>query len=288
MQGIACLKQELRHWPSLVKFSHTIFALPFALGMLVYVNSLKAVSFGQIFFIVLALVSARTAAMTFNRLVDRHIDKLNPRTLNRELVSGKVSLLGANLLLVFSSAVFLGSAALLGTHCLVLAPFVLAVLFAYSLTKRFTSSSHLVLGLSLALAPGGVWYATMGTVELRPVILMFGVLLWVAGFDIIYSTQDVEFDRKVGLFSLPSKLGVKRSLRLSTIVHISAIAAFLAFGAYGDLGVGYYWSLLVFSIVLLSQHLIVSADDLSRVNQAFFVRNGIASTLFFVAVCLGT
>lgn len=276
--------KQLRTWGRLVKFSHSVFALPFALSMAVVVLRRQPITAGQIGWILLALVSARTAAMAFNRLIDRDIDARNPRTRSREIPAGAVSPRSARTLVLISSCIFFAAAAGLGKHCLVLAPAVLGLLMFYSLTKRFTRYSHIVLGLALALAPGGVWYALTAEVALLPLALMLAVLLWVAGFDIIYSCQDVEFDRSAGLHSLPAKLGVARALLLSRVFHLIAIACLAAFGWMAGLGTAYYIGLVVFGSVLLYQHRLVSPRDLSRVDAAFFTVNGIASVCYFLSV----
>ncbi len=278
---------QLRLYAGLVKFSHTVFALPFALSMLVVLARTHPVSWSQIVWILVALVSARTAAMAFNRLIDRDVDARNPRTREREIPSGKLSVAKVRGLLFISSAVFLGSAAVLGLHCLVLAPFVLGILLLYSWTKRFTSSSHIVLGLSLALAPGGVWYALTAEVALLPVLLMAAVLFWVAGFDILYSCQDVNFDTEQHLFSIPVRCGVATAFWLARLFHVIAFVFLGLFGVEATLGIHYFAGLLVFGLILGSQHLIISPKDLSRIDAAFFTRNGTASLVFFLAVILG-
>jgi 4-hydroxybenzoate polyprenyltransferase len=278
------LAEELAVWGRLVKFSHTIFALPFALSMFVIVARWRPVTFAQLGWILLSLAGARTAAMAFNRLIDRRIDAQNPRTKSRELPAGVVSTTSVAVLVAASSGVFLASASMLGTHCLVLAPFVLAWLLFYSWTKRFTRYAHLVLGLSLALAPGGVWYALTAEFAVLPLSMMGGVALWVAGFDIIYSCQDVEFDAANGLHSIPARVGVKRALLIARMLHAAAFVLLGVFGWYAGLGLAYFIGLGAFGGIIAGQHYLVSAEDLSRVDAAFFTRNGIASVAYFVAV----
>lgn len=271
-------------WGRVVKFSHSIFALPFALSMGVYVSARYPVGVTQWVLIVCAVVAARTAAMCFNRIVDRHIDAMNPRTRNREIPSGQVSVKSVGVLLMASTAVFILSAAGLGWHCLALSPLVLGVLLFYSWTKRFTAGSHFFLGLALALAPGGVWYALAGTIEMLPIPLMLGVLFWVGGFDILYSCQDVEFDTSHGLHSIPARIGVPAALWLARLSHVLAAMSFACFGVIAEMGVVYFAMWIAFTLVLASQHFLVRADDLSKINQAFFTRNGIASVIFFLGV----
>jgi 4-hydroxybenzoate polyprenyltransferase len=280
------LLDTIQTWGSVVKFSHTIFALPFAVSIFVILMSRQDVLMVDIFAIFLCLISARTAAMAFNRLIDRDVDAKNPRTAVRELPSGRISSMSVWLLLGFSTGAFFAGCAVLGTHCLVVAPAVLGVLFFYSLTKRFTKYSHLVLGVSLALAPGGVWYALTGRADLSPLLLMFAVMFWVAGFDIIYACQDVAFDREEGLFSLPAKLGISKSLVVSRTCHVAAVALLFLFGYAMVLGPFSRIGVLIFALLIGSQHLIVSKDDLSRVDAAFFTRNGIASVVFFLGTLL--
>jgi 4-hydroxybenzoate polyprenyltransferase len=275
-------KNQIVKWGSLVKFSHTVFAMPFALAMMVYVFGRVGVSVSQVFWILLCLVSARTGAMALNRLLDRKIDSLNPRTKERELPAGRVTENSVKLLLAVSYGIFILGAGMLGQHTLILALPVLAILSFYSWTKRFTQYSHFVLGLALSLAPGGVWYALVATVELLPILLMVAVLLWVTGFDIIYSCQDEQFDRSQGLFSIPAKIGVARALQLARLVHLVAIMFLLLFGYCADAGLVFYVGWILFSLLILSQHSLISPSDLSRVNEAFFVRNGLGSFLFFL------
>lgn len=274
----------VKNFASLVKFSHSIFALPFALSMAVVCNRIVPVTVYQILWILVAMVSARTAAMGFNRLLDRRIDAQNPRTAQREIPAGIVSVPQATMLIALSSVVFLVASGLLGLHCLWLAPLVLGWLFFYSYCKRFTSFAHIVLGVSLAMAPGGVWYALIGTFAWPPITLMMGVALWVAGFDIIYACQDTEFDCATGLHSVPAKLGVASALQLSRILHIGAAIAFASFGFTFELRLPFWILFGVFLALIASQHRLVSPGDLSRANAAFFTRNGIASVVFFLGV----
>jgi 4-hydroxybenzoate polyprenyltransferase len=277
---------SVREWGALVKFSHTIFALPFAMSMLVVVLRDFQITLSQFFWVLACLVTARTAAMAFNRVVDRDIDAENPRTKERHLPAGKIAVKSATTLIVLSGIIFLASSAALGIHCLILAPFVLGILFLYSYTKRFTAFSHIVLGLCLSLAPGGVWYALTATVALLPIYLMLGVLFWVAGFDILYSCQDEEFDRSRSLKSVPAVFGLRNAFFLSLLFHFFTIASFVQFGIAARLGTVYFVSLLLFSVVLISQHFVVRPANLERIDAAFFNRNGIASVLFFLGVLL--
>lgn len=280
------LTQEIVIWGKLVRFSHTIFAMPFALSMFVYVSSFTPVHSGQFVAIVIALIAARTAAMTFNRIVDRDIDRLNPRTREREIPSGVVSLRSAWMLWALSCCAFLLSAWALGLHCLVLAPFVLAILCYYSWAKRFTSWAHIVLGLSLAMAPGGVWYALTGQAAWLPVWMMLGVLFWVAGFDILYSCQDIEFDRTQSLWSVPAYFGENTAFSFARLFHVIAVGCLAAFGYQARLSGAFWMGLAVFAILLCQQHLLVGPGNLKKIDAAFFTKNGLASVVFFAAVLL--
>lgn len=269
-------------WGSLVKFSHSVFALPFAVMMIVFVAGERSISVVQIALLIVCVVSARTAAMAFNRLVDAEIDARNPRTQNREIPAGAVSRGSALTLILLSGAVFVAGAAGLGWHCFVLSPLVIGVLFGYSLVKRFSSWCHVVLGLALALAPGGVWYALTGEWSWRPVPLMVTVLLWVAGFDILYSCQDAEFDRDNKLFSVPSVVGIERAKLFSLALHGCAVVALSVNGFMFSVGPIYWIGVVVFAGFLLSQHRIVRREGLASIDQVFFTKNGAAS----VALCL--
>jgi 4-hydroxybenzoate polyprenyltransferase len=278
--------KQLQLYGSLVRFSHTIFALPFALSMFFIVMRDYPVSLSQFLWILLALVSARTVAMAFNRYLDRKIDALNARTAQRELPKGLLKEYQVLVLLFVMLITFFSAAAALGLHCLILAPLVIFILCFYSYTKRFTSFAHIVLGLALALAPGGVWYALTAKFAWEPLVLMFGVLFWVAGFDVLYSCQDRDFDQKHRLYSLPVKLGISKAFRLAQIFHFLSLVFFLANGSVFDLSLPYYIGLALFSFCLLSQYFLIKPDDLAKIDQAFFSRNAQASLVFFLGVLL--
>lgn len=282
MKGVVLSK--LSPYLSLVKFSHTIFALPFAFSMLFIVMREQPVHWQQFFWILIAMISARTAAMAFNRIIDRKIDALNSRTANRELPKGVLTVKSVWILFITTLVIFHLAAAFLGKHSLLLAPLVAGILCFYSYTKRFTSFAHMFLGLALALAPGGVWYALTAQFSLKPLLLMAGVLFWVAGFDILYSCQDLDFDRKQKLYSMPVKLGSAASFNLAKTFHFIAIIFFLLNGVVFTLGGYYYLGLLLFSACLLGQYFLVSPDSLDKIDQAFFNRNAQASLLFFLGV----
>src|SRR4030095_8957049 len=265
----------------LIRFSHTVFALPFALGaLIVAANGLPSL---RIFvLVVVCMVFARTAAMLFNRVVDWSLDQRNPRTASRHLLISKS---GAIVLLAVSSGGFLLAAAAINRLTLILAPVALALIFFYSLTKRFTSATHFFLGLALAIAPIGAWIAQTGRIDLAPVILAAGVICWVAGFDLIYATQDYDFDRREGIRSLVVKLGIVRSLRLAQLLHLVTFVAFIAFGVVAQLGPVYYWSMPLIAAALVWEHK-TGKLDIAGINRAFFQSNAFVSAVFLVAVCI--
>lgn len=275
----------LKNYLELVKFAHTLFALPFALAsMLVAAHGLPDPRvFG---WITLAMVAARTAAMGFNRIVDREIDARNPRTRNRELPSGKVSLKGAWSLVVVSSLLFCFAAWRINTLALILSPPTLAVLFFYSFCKRFTSLSHFVLGLCLGIAPVGAWVAVTGRIGVPSGALCAAVLFWVAGFDIIYATMDAEFDEQNGLNSMVRRLGIARALGFARLLHAGFVANLALFGILSHLGALYFVAVALIAGFLVYEHALVKPDDLRRVNAAFFTVNGAIAVFFLVAVAL--
>jgi 4-hydroxybenzoate polyprenyltransferase len=267
----------------LVKFSHTIFALPFALSsMLIAAHGLPSVH--VVLWILVAMVMARTAAMGFNRIVDRKIDAANPRTAGREIPSGKISVGQASALVVVSAALVVFAAYQLNMLAFALAPLALAVLFFYSFCKRFTSWSHMVLGLCLGIAPVGAWIAVRARWEWEPIVLAAAVLFWVAGFDIIYATMDAEFDRKAGLRSMVQNLGISGALLLARVLHLMFIVLLFAFGKLVGMGVLYPVAVGLIGLFLLYEHALVKPDDLRRVNAAFFTVNGVISVFFLLAV----
>jgi 4-hydroxybenzoate polyprenyltransferase len=270
-----------RDFLSLVVFAHTVFALPFALLSAVLASG--GVPGGRtLLWILVAMVGARSAAMSFNRVVDRHIDARNPRTARREIPAGVVSPAAAALFCVASAALFVLASAQLNRLCLLLSPVALAIVLGYSYGKRVTPFAHLLLGLSLAIAPVGAWVAVTGAFALPPILLGFAVLFWVAGFDVIYSLQDEEFDRAEGLRSIPARFGARRALRIARLFHASTLvlfyAVFLAVSGGWLLGA----AVVVAGLFLVRQHRLVSPGDLSRVDAAFFTANGWLSIAFLV------
>jgi 4-hydroxybenzoate polyprenyltransferase len=265
----------------LIRFSHTIFALPFALGALI-VAANGWPSLKILLLVIACMVFARTAAMLFNRLVDWSLDQRNPRTASRHLLVSKLS---AQILLVLSSAAFVLAACAINRLTFILAPVALALIFLYSLTKRFTSATHFFLGLALAIAPVGAWIAQTGRVNLAPLVLAAGVICWVAGFDLIYATQDFDFDRREGIRSLVVKLGIARSLQMAQLLHLLAFVALIGFGITAKLGTIYFWSLLLIAAALVYEHK-TEKRDLAGINRAFFRSNAFVSAVFLAAVCL--
>ncbi|MDL2719201.1 MAG: UbiA-like polyprenyltransferase [Acidobacteriota bacterium] len=270
---------------SLVTFSHTIFALPFALlAAVLAAGGLPQA--GTLLWILVAMVGARSAAMAFNRIADREIDAVNPRTQTRDIPAGRVSVGSAAAFCALSAAAFVFAAWRLNPLCLALAPVALLVVLGYSYTKRLTALSHVVLGLGLAIAPVGAWIAVTGRFAATPVVLGFSVLFWVAGFDVIYSLQDEAFDRAHGLFSLPARVGARRALDLSTVFH--ALSLVLLYGVFVLSGGGPLFGLgvVLAGIFLVRQHVLVSTKDLSRVDGAFFTANGWLSVAVFLCGAL--
>jgi 4-hydroxybenzoate polyprenyltransferase len=266
----------------MVKFSHSVFALPFALASAALAAS-GDTRWTQVAWIVVAMVGARSAAMGFNRLADHAIDARNPRTAARELPQGVLGRTEVWAFVGLSAAVFVLAAAMLNVYCLLLSPLALAIVLGYSYTKRFTPLSHLFLGMGLAIAPMGAWLALRGSFSPVPVVLGLAVLFWVAGFDTIYSCQDVAFDRSSGLHSLPARLGVAGALRVARGLHVLAVGLLAAVYVLTPLHPVYLLGVAVVAALLVYEHTLVSADDLSRVNAAFFAVNGWISLGYLVA-----
>lgn len=279
---------ELRHYASLVRFSHSIFALPFALQG-AWLASRGIPPLRSLAWILLAAVAARTAAMGFNRLIDRDIDAKNPRTSRRELPAGILSRGSVSALVLASSALFIAVAFRLNPLCGKISPFVLLLLLGYSWTKRFTWLCHAVLGAALGLAPLGAWLALRGTIDAEaviPLLLAAAVLCWVAGFDLIYACQDFDFDRAAGLHSVPARFGVARALGLARLAHVLTVAFLILLWWRADLGWIYAASIALAALLLIFEHRVVRPDDLSRVDLAFFTFNGWVGVGLFVGLAL--
>lgn len=278
----------MKNYLSLIKFSHTIFAFPFAIVgfILAYLDLNPAVfQSQQAILVAFCMVFARTAAMAFNRYLDRNIDASNPRTQNREIPAGQVSANGALALVLISSIGFMICTYFLNTLVFFLSPVALIVVLGYSYSKRFTSFSHLILGIGLGLAPIGAFLAIHPQFSIIPVLIGFMVLFWVAGFDIIYALQDEEFDKKNNLKSIPSWLGAKKALQFSKILHLLCLMLVIITGVlmsnkYPNLGLVFWISSLFFIIMLFYQQRLVKPGNLEKVNLAFFTTNGIASLVY--------
>lgn len=280
---------RLVDYSNLVKLPHTVFALPFALVGATLASYRAGVTLEDVLWILLAFTSARFAAMGFNRIVDREIDAQNPRTRGREIPSGKLSVREASVAVVLASLLFLLSAGMLNTICLILAPFALAWIFFYSFTKRFTGFAHLVLGFALAIAPVGAYLAIAGAWSEPPMALLLfaaGVLCWVAGFDILYSLQDEGFDRDLGLHSIPAALGAGGAIRVSRLLHAVCVACFAASGYLFGAGPIFFGGVALIGLMLIYEQSLVKADDLSRIDAAFFNINGAISLVFCGLVLL--
>jgi 4-hydroxybenzoate polyprenyltransferase len=275
----------MKKYLSLIKFSHTIFAIPFAL--IGFFLAAKSYDFEWItlLYVVLCMVFARSAAMAFNRYIDRDIDKANPRTVNvREIPSGRITPNQALIFVIINSLLFILTTYLINPICFTLSPIALIIILGYSYTKRFTALCHLILGLGLALAPIGSYLAVSGKFAVIPILFSVVVLFWVSGFDIIYSLQDEEFDKIQKLHSIPVLLGKKNALDLAKLLHFLTFATLSIAGSLGDFGLYYWLGFWIFSGLLIYQHTLVRHNDLSKVNLAFFTANGIASVIFGTCV----
>lgn len=281
----------MKRYLSLVKFSHTIFALPFAfigfyLGLIDEPEASRGLELGAL--VLLSMVFARTAAMAFNRYLDRDIDGLNPRTAEREIPSGKVSPTSAFLLTLISAVLFIVVTYFINPLCFYLSPVALFVVLGYSYTKRFTAASHFVLGLGLALAPLGAYLAVTGVFAILPVLLSGLVLTWVTGFDILYALQDEAFDQKMGLNSIPVALGAKGAIHLSNGLHfftalIIMVVGFLFWNSDGPIKMIFIGASVLFTFLLYYQHTLVKPSQYERLNLAFFTTNGVASLIYGLA-----
>ena len=277
---------SLRKYFEFVRFSHTAFALPFALAsMAVAARADRGWPGARTFLLILAaMVCARTAAMGFNRIVDRELDALNPRTAQRHLPEGRIKLASAWVLVCLSAAGLAGVSWFVNAICFYLSPVALLVVCVYSFTKRFTDFSHFFLGLALGIAPLGAWLAVRGQFDWPPCVLAGAVVFWLVGFDIIYATQDYEFDRSQGLRSLPVRLGIAGSLRMARVAHGFMVALLLAFGLISHLHVPYYLGLAIILVCVVVQHVLARKQDPVSLNMAFFRMNAVISAVFLLAV----
>lgn len=265
----------------MIKFSHSVFALPFAFtGALMAASGIPSPE--QIFWIVIAMVGARSGAMGMNRIIDWKIDRDNPRTRQREIPSGKISLRDAALFTALSLIGFVIAAYNLNTLCLKLSPLAILILAFYSYTKRFTWMSHFVLGIAISLAPVGAWIAVKGTFDLAILPLSLAVVFWLAGFDVLYALQDVDFDTGSGLYSIPKIFGIKRSLLLSRSFHAVSVFFLLWAGFIFGRGIFYWTGMVIVTMLFLYEHSLVKDGDLSRLDMAFFNMNGYISVIVFL------
>ena len=280
------LLTAVKKYFSLVKFSHTVFAMPFALiGFSLAVSTEDhQFSLRMLLLIILCMIFARNAAMGFNRIADKQYDAINPRTMTREIPSGIISIRAAAIFVIVNAILFIITTAFINRLTLFLSPVALLIILGYSLTKRITSLCHFILGLGLSLAPVGAYISVTGAFSLLPVIYSLIVLTWVSGFDIIYALQDDEFDRDNSLFSLPSSAGKRNALIISVLVHIITFILVITAGLIGKGGIFFWTGASVFTLLLIYQHLLVKHDDLSKVTLAFGTTNGIASIIFAIFV----
>lgn len=275
--------EKLKTTLEMIKFEHTLFALPFAfLGAILAADGWP--TWQQLAWITIAMVGARSAAMTFNRIVDRDVDAINPRTAGREIPSGKLSLPFAWGFLYLSIGVFLLASYSLNWLTFALSPVALLFILGYSYAKRFTSFAHLILGAALAIAPSAAWIAVRGEAPTEiPILLSLVVLMWTSGFDVMYACQDAEFDKKAGLHSIPARFGIKNSLRIARLFHFQAFVALILLLLVTGLGWPALAGVILVGALLIYQHLLVSAEDLSRMNAAFFTTNAFVSIILLAA-----
>jgi 4-hydroxybenzoate polyprenyltransferase len=283
MNGII---RSIKDYFSLVKFSHTVFAMPFAIIGFSLATSRDGQQFSLklLLLIVLCMVFARNAAMGFNRFADKKYDALNPRTASREIPSGKINTKAASLFVLINAILFIITTGFINLLTLILSPVALLVILGYSLTKRVTVLCHFILGLCLSLAPIGAYISVTGKFKLIPIIYSLIVLTWVSGFDIIYALQDDDFDRTNKLYSIPSFTGRKKSIAISIIVHLITFLLVITAGIVQKAGYIYWAGAAIFSLMLVYQHLIINPKDISRVNLAFATTNGLASIIYAIFV----
>ncbi len=278
---MSAVLQKVSLYLKMIKFSHSIFALPFAFtAALIAASGIPSLS--QILWISVAMIGARSGAMGLNRIIDRKIDKDNPRTAGREIPQGLIKVSEAVGFVILSFGCMLIAAFMLNPLCLILSPIAIGVLFLYSFTKRFTWAAHFVLGLAISAAPLGAWVAIKGTFDPAVLPLAAAVIFWLAGFDVLYALQDLEFDRQYGLFSIPRKFGVGRSLLLARVFHAIAFGLLILNGALFRLGMAYWAGMIIIACLFLYEHSLVSSNDLSKLDMAFFNMNGYISMTVFL------
>ena len=275
----------MRKYLSLIKFSHTIFAMPFALIGFFLATKSNEFEWITLLYVVFCMIFARSAAMAFNRYIDRDIDAANSRTAQvREIPNGSIKANSALIFVIINSLLFILTTYLINSLCLALSPITLMVILGYSYTKRFTALCHLILGLGLALAPIGAYLGVSGKFDVIPLLFSAAVLFWVSGFDIIYSLQDQDFDKEQKLHSIPVLIGTKNALNLSKTLHLLTFSSLSIAGSFGDFSLYYWIGFGIFTTLLIYQHILVKHNDLSKINLAFFTTNGIASVVFGIFV----
>jgi len=268
----------------MIKFSHTVFALPFAFSAVILAQRRHQMIISDIFWILLAMIGARSSAMGFNRIADAKFDAKNPRTSKRDIPSGRLPLSSAVVFVIFFSGLFIFSSAMLGKLCFYLSFPMLVVLFSYSYTKRFTWLSHIYLGFAISLAPAGAWIALAKSFSWSILILSFALMTYIAGFDILYACQDIEFDKDEGLFSIPAHLGVQKALIIASIIHLASFCFFFLIYFVFDMNLMYFFAVVIIGILLIIEHRLVKPDDLSNVNFAFFHVNSLISITLFLGI----
>ena len=281
---VVILLERILTYGRMIKFSHTVFALPFALSAVILAQRQHQMIISDIFWILLAMIGARSSAMGFNRIADAKFDTKNPRTSKRDIPSGRLSLSSAVVFVIFFSGLFIFSSAMLGKLCFYLSFPILVVLFSYSYTKRFTWLSHIYLGFAISLAPAGAWIALAKSFSWSVLILSFALMTYIAGFDILYACQDIEFDKDEGLFSIPAHFGVKKALIIASIIHLASFCFFFLIYFVFDMNLMYFFAVVIIGILLIIEHRLVKPDDLSNVNFAFFHVNSLISITLFLGI----
>lgn len=281
------LLSKIVTYSRMIKFAHTIFALPFALASVALVHRVSPLDIRTVFWIIMAMVGARSAAMGFNRLADASIDAKNPRTTQREIPAGIISRKESAVFVFLSALLFIVSSAMLSTLCLWLSFPVLLLLLLYSFTKRFTPFTHLVLGFCIGMVPMAVWVAVTGTLSAKIAVLCVALLTYIAGFDILYACQDAEFDCREGLYSLPSALGIKKALLISTCLHCLSVLSLLSLYWLFSLSPLYLIFVGIIAVLFIIEHRLVNPSDLTKVNIAFFHVNSVISILVFIGILSG-
>ena len=276
--------EQILTYGRMIKFSHTVFALPFAFSAVILAQRRHQMIISDIFWILLAMIGARSSAMGFNRIADAKFDTKNPRTSKRDIPSGRLSLSSAVVFVILFSGLFIFSSAMLGKLCFYLSFPILVVLFSYSYTKRFTWLSHIYLGFAISLAPAGAWIALAKSFSWSVLILSFALMTYIAGFDILYACQDIEFDKDEGLFSIPAHFGVKKALIIASIIHLASFCFFFLIYFVFDMNLMYFFAVVIIGILLIIEHRLVKPDDLSNVNFAFFHVNSLISITLFLGV----